>query len=158
MRCDCKPCWMNSITQIIHKASTLSAFKTSCCQSTLWKCRIFMAKVHVMFHIERALPRTNTFVNNQTTLSLQAQANEVWELMHHNGILVALQHPLVQRYVAHFDYLDHRIAYAPMTSQLRDMFHLAWNSWGVSNLDGGISCVYKSNTTFKRTTAKPLDR
>jgi len=36
-----------------------------------------MAKVHVMFHIERALPRTNTFVNNQTTLSLQAQANEV---------------------------------------------------------------------------------
>jgi len=36
-----------------------------------------MAKVHVMFHYERALPRTNTFVNNQTTLSLRAQANEV---------------------------------------------------------------------------------
>ena len=51
-----------------------------------------MAKIHVMFHYERALPQTNTFVNNQTTLSLQTQANEVWELMHHNGILVALQH------------------------------------------------------------------
>jgi len=93
MRCDCKHCWMNSITQIILKASTLSAFKTSCCQSTLtWKCQIFIATVHVMFHYERALPRTNTFVNNQTTLSLQVQTNEVWELMHHNGILVALQH------------------------------------------------------------------
>jgi len=93
MRCVCKHCWMNPITQIIHKAATLSAFKTRCCQSTLtWKCRIFMAKVHVMFHYECALPQTNTFVNNQTTLSLQAQANEVWELMHHNGILVALQH------------------------------------------------------------------
>ena len=92
MQCVCKHCWMNSITQIIHKASTLSAFKTSCCQSTLpWKCRIFMAKVNVMFHYERALPQTNPFVNNQKTLSLQAQANEVWELMHHNGILVALQ-------------------------------------------------------------------
>ena len=92
MRCDCKHCWMNSITQIIHKASTLSAFKTSCCQNTLtWKCRIFMATVHVMFHYERALPRTNTFVNSQTTFSLQAQTNEVWELMHHNGIPVALQ-------------------------------------------------------------------
>jgi len=30
-----------------------------------------------MFHYERALPRTNTFVNNQTTLSLQVQTNEV---------------------------------------------------------------------------------
>jgi len=29
-----------------------------------------MAKVHVMFHYERALPETNSFVNNQTTLSL----------------------------------------------------------------------------------------
>jgi len=46
----------------------------------------------VMFHYECALPQTNTFVNNQTTLLLQAQANEVWELMHHNRILVALQH------------------------------------------------------------------
>jgi len=51
-----------------------------------------MAKVHVMFHYECALPQTNTFVNNQTTVLLQAQANEVWELMHHNRIIVALQH------------------------------------------------------------------
>jgi len=36
-----------------------------------------MAKVHVMFHYKCALPQTNTFVNNQTTLLLQARANEV---------------------------------------------------------------------------------
>jgi len=34
-----------------------------------------MAKVHVMFHYECALPQTNTFVNDQTTLLLQAQAS-----------------------------------------------------------------------------------
>jgi len=36
-----------------------------------------MAKVHVMFHYECALTQTNTFGNDQTTLLLQAQANEV---------------------------------------------------------------------------------